>query len=985
MVDSETAPPQSPRPKTSVDNESPTSVATCTSTCSEGGSFYHRREQRIQADRILPLTPPRNDSLGHLVALGSLSQYTLEGGRSACTSVCLVAAARVLSAQHIVACATSEAVDDLVREGVERHRSLSSSQQHVSVVEVWEAPTFSDLVNSLRMGETFQGHVACRQQLIDAFQAAVDFGVDCKRLCLLLTKSGETVLCYADCTNPSYRWYLFDSHGQSHENTKLAYWKHFPSFHRILDAFLTKYPPQSFGSDDSIQSSMYNLFEAVPIVLRDSTHVEPPKKFTMLSRRAFLESLEAEDDDIGSLEMSKAKAAMATEESRRGISMEAANSPSLKASPAHGVPLANFNDRSTFECAISLEIMADPVVCSDGKVYDRPNIENHFETRRTAEEERITLEEARNRGESVGTETSADTRCGCNANRPPIELTSPITGEVVDGVLLPVHLIEQQIVSGIESKAFLMTDEELDDWHQRRTKKKLRDQERREKLRRARELEEEERQRAADDENAEEALPPIPVEGALRVRVDRDLNDDTERFGDKDCGISVVLAKKENRIPANYARQGSDAPRCMVACCAISLSSNTWCARCARLVCDACLSFEVTSIEQPSHSLNEVSRVCFECMTQVIDVMEAPAIRMRQRRAVLIASLERHLTLLTNRASAKQDRIVHHEVEDEFSGRIEEVEQSIGLLEGQLRDLKQQVRRQEKIAAAAAADEVSFDKTHSIPTDIEEMRNQVTALEREYETFLQEDTASNEDEQFEFICRQSDLSHRLEAARTALGVAESSVAEESPSNDEEELARLQQRLGELAKGASDETFDQQIVRAEEQSSVCARLEELSVSIAMNRSSGRISAAAPSMNGIATPALHNLIQELSSFSKVKSQRRFFWSSKKYSELPALLGLLRSQSASQETTTNGKVVSEVQNLLQQIDNLDLNFPPSLRRVIHDAHVEIAHHKFTDRKQQAVLILPRRTNHSATLTMKYKIRLSSLSDFPTKMLEI
>ncbi|MBM3967842.1 MAG: hypothetical protein FJ308_22710, partial [Planctomycetes bacterium] len=227
---------------------------------------------------MLPRSP-QNDQSGKLVASGSMSQYNLEGGQSACTAICVVAAVRILSAEGesvFDQVSSPLSLDAWVREGVRLYRELAgadpsrSSQQHASVDDIFEAGAFRDICQGVMRGVPFQGTVDKRQSLIDAFQAGIDFGVDRSRLAITLTKSGETVLCVADCTSGDYRWFLFDSHGQSHEKEKVSYCKEYSSFHRLLDAYLAKYPFQDFGSDSSIQSSMYNLFEAIPIVL-DST------------------------------------------------------------------------------------------------------------------------------------------------------------------------------------------------------------------------------------------------------------------------------------------------------------------------------------------------------------------------------------------------------------------------------------------------------------------------------------------------------------------------------------------------------------------------------------------------------------------------------------------------------------------------------------------------------------------------------------------
>lgn len=446
-----------------------------------------------------------------------MSQYTLEGGRSACTSICLLACSRLLSdgMNSNLTGIDGLALDEFVKQGVLRYPSL----HHSSLEEIWKMPAFSHLVKDLEKGESFQGSVSRRQDLLDAFQGCLDFAVDCDRLAIILTKSGETVLCVTDVINGPSMWYLFDSHGQSHEDPKLAYWKEFKSFYRLLDAFLIKYPPQTFG-DGSLQSEMYNLFEACPVILSRDCKMRAtvsPKEADKAQAegsscalitenvrrdcemRAEVSAMEAHEANIESSSRSLSAEITTSANAARASSdrlEECAEDTSTQQNP---LPSGLF-DASSYQCAISLEIMADPVVCSDGKMYDRPNIEEHFERRHAEEEQRIAEEHARARGEEVNESREATDCCRCRGARPPIELTSPITNEIVTGILTPVHFVEQQIVSLVESNAFNMTDNELKDWHERRAQKKERDKARREEERIAREREEEMRRNAEEAE-----------------------------------------------------------------------------------------------------------------------------------------------------------------------------------------------------------------------------------------------------------------------------------------------------------------------------------------------------------------------------------------------------------------------------------------------------------------------------------------------------
>jgi hypothetical protein len=802
--------------------------------------------------------PPGNDASGHVVSQGTISQYSIEGGRSACTSICLVACGKLIRESSVqLARLASQDMDVFVQKGVKRYRHLQN--QHSSVDDLWGMPYFTETIEHMEKGDTRQGSVARRQDLIDVFQACIDFAVHCDRLAIVLTKSGETVLCLADLKGgpSSSKWYLFDSHGQSHENPKLASWKEFDSFSSLLEAFLLKYPPQDFG-DASLQADMYNLFEAVPIVDRRDPVVSG-------AANPHYEDEKLHDDSENMsvqptmCEINTKGAPDQASPSQKPVSVPFTGS-SLPSSRGLSLP-PELSHVSNFRCSISLEIMADPVVCSDGKAYDRPSIEQHFHARREQEEERIAHEEARARGEENVNERADE--CCCNADRPPIVLTSPITGQPVDGIITPVQLVEQQIISLVQINCFQLSEEELADWHERREEKKRRDLAREQAERQTRERTAEMRRHAAeaaerrprqsDIEYVEE--PPLPQEAWLQVRIDRDTNEESERLGEHDLGLSVVLAGKCDRIPIAYAAQGNQLPRCMVACCAATVKTTQWCARCARLICDDCLGFGATNIGHPLCATG-LSRICFECVSQLIDAMDSPSMRIRRKRAIIIAAVEKYLTQLSNRAATKQDTVVRLECMDECRGRMEEVESAIRCLGDQLQSLRDQVRLQEKRASDAAAD-AGVDNFNLLV-----LRNQLQALQREYDACLQEQEAADEEEMFDLVLRLSEVGHRLEIARTIVAMEESSVNACSGErvNDatspeiRQDLDRLQRRLDEIASVSCQETVEEQMARTMEVSSLCARIEELSISLASEASTAFETRVAARASPLAPPAL-----------------------------------------------------------------------------------------------------------------------------------
>jgi len=703
-----------------------------------------------------PPRPPQNDSSGKLIAQGSLSQYSLDGGQSACTAVCVVAAVRILSTvgESIFELMSSPVkLDAWVLEGVKLYRALAgtdpsrSCHDHASMDDIFDAAAFRDIGKHVRRGIPYQGTVENRGSLIDAFQAAVDFGDGQSRLAITLTKSGETVLCMADCTDTEYRWFLFDSHGQSHEQKKLSYCKEYSSFHRLLDAYQAKYPFQDFRDDYSLQSAMYNLFEAVPIVL-DSF---PP-----------------------TIDSSTPMAVP----SSQGVEIPVENIPqspgptTSTASPA----LREILDRSQYECVISSEIMADPVVASDGHVYDRPQIEMHFAVRRAAETERIAREESRDNGNPAPADN--DATC-CDGPRPEIELTSPITGLKVLETLTPVLFLERMIVGLVNANALGMTEEEVIDWHERRQEKKVRDTERRAQQEKAAAEEEERRRFDAEAERRyRNRPPPVPVEPSQRVQVVRDIDNASESLGEHDLGICVALGDRSAPVYANTLYQR--VRRCMVGCCAIPLTSSTCCDRCQRPVCSDCLRFGVSSFNPQGtgeHS-NTLHHVCFECVTQIVDAMDSNDAVSNQRSAVILRRLEGHLALLTNRLSTKQDTVIRREMYDEASPRLDEIRGAIGSSRSELNRLKEAVRREQQRANEASADDGG--------PGVGQLLEQLANVKSQWDALLQADSPDDEEELFRYVCRKSELADEHDRLSLMLEEAvrrEEQRAREAAAND----------------------------------------------------------------------------------------------------------------------------------------------------------------------------------------------------------
>ena len=202
---------------------------------------------------------PGNDMEGEIIVQGNISQYSVDHGSLACASICLMAVKEFLVRDFLY----GVDLDAIVMKGAHAHRKLG--MQHAMIDEIWGHSTFSEAVTGLRRGTMHQGILKRNEGFEMALQHALscEEDRDCEKgkVGVLLTKLGETVL----CLHHDASWYLFDSHGESHASIKRAYLKRYDGMSALASALLTKHPVQDFGP--GLQSEMYNMFEAIPVLL----------------------------------------------------------------------------------------------------------------------------------------------------------------------------------------------------------------------------------------------------------------------------------------------------------------------------------------------------------------------------------------------------------------------------------------------------------------------------------------------------------------------------------------------------------------------------------------------------------------------------------------------------------------------------------------------------------------------------------------------
>ncbi|KAL7579566.1 hypothetical protein ACA910_007935 [Epithemia clementina (nom. ined.)] len=427
--------------------------------------------------------------------------------------------------------------------------------------------------------------------------------------------------------------------------------------------------------------------------------------------------------------------------------------------------------KKDFEDPITYQIMADPVTCEDGHTYDRPVIHRCFR-------ERVLAEEERQKKQSENNSTNVDdTSCGGVVG--PIALISPVTGSVVSGSLVPNHILEQQIVRLMEHNLFNLNSDDIADWEERRREKKENDRKREEedRLFRARQgemrrnAEEAEKRNRSRANDANEDGKTDSFDESIFVRLDRRAIDSSVLLSTADTGLSCAVVESSMRVPREIAMANGAVLRCMVHRCAARLEngSETWCSRCARIVCGQCLAFDVTDIQSPGSQ--EIHKICVDCITQLVDVMESGDIYLRQKKVLLTRSLDsRHIARFSNRAALLQQEVVRHESSLRYAPHRAKIEETICGLEDELSWLQEKVK--EAADRASAAREDRHDTSVSDHEEmIQKLMTDCDALENEFASASSEEVPEDEEAAMRYFESFSNISSRLEAARMELVTA----------------------------------------------------------------------------------------------------------------------------------------------------------------------------------------------------------------------
>eukprot|EP00930_Biecheleria_cincta_P004295 TRINITY_DN1051_c0_g3_i1.p1 TRINITY_DN1051_c0_g3~~TRINITY_DN1051_c0_g3_i1.p1 ORF type:complete len:1236 (-),score=183.19 TRINITY_DN1051_c0_g3_i1:82-3789(-) len=295
-------------------------------------------------------------------------------------------------------------------------------------------------------------------------------------------------------------------------------------------------------------------------------------------------------------------------------------------------------ERQAFYCPISMELMVDPVVASDGFTYEREMIENHWETQRQQAQQ-----------DEAGQQRPAADDC-CGRRRARIQATSPLTN-------LPManqNLAENRIVVTLIEKAVeegRIPEGDGNTWRDRR-----------------RQALEQLRNRPAPQPEPPQVQPEVPLltpevfpRSADRVEI-LALPSSTKRgmFASKitSVGLAVDLCDASELMPLFLANG-----RCTIPACRASLKSTllsyvglvsgaVTCHRCGRVTCTNCATHKVKDFAN-----RQSKTMCGECLEDLVDRLPATPEAQRSRH-LIIQRLVAWAHQLEQQAAARERK--HH-------------------------------------------------------------------------------------------------------------------------------------------------------------------------------------------------------------------------------------------------------------------------------------------------------------------------------------
>ena len=215
---------------------------------------------------------------------GSISQYSVEGGRSACTCIALKAAENFLKLQkqrgdgnNSNTVVNADFLRDMILQGCRRYKDLpvnrTNGAEHLSAEDALATNAFPDLqqIGCIRQGLLTRDpyHELGMKQLLADIQSDKDWTA------VLLTKTPETVLvCLPPQSNSIAtlnNFVLIDSHPRPSQfsGADAAYSLSFTTLSDLVTALQSIFPVTDLGPDvPELMSTMYNSFDVYSLKLK---------------------------------------------------------------------------------------------------------------------------------------------------------------------------------------------------------------------------------------------------------------------------------------------------------------------------------------------------------------------------------------------------------------------------------------------------------------------------------------------------------------------------------------------------------------------------------------------------------------------------------------------------------------------------------------------------------------------------------------------
>jgi hypothetical protein len=203
----------------------------------------------------------------------TISQYSLQGGHSACTVISTMLASEALRALQQPPRNNPLDLCDLFQDVITRGASLAASNdsfQHMSCEEaVLLLPP--SCAGAVQCGAVLQGLLHERGCFADIFRRAREAAGGGAPLAIVLTKPPESLCVVLE----PFRCLLFDSHSRPNQGMGNAYLVEARSEQEVLARLVALFPPFPADDLDEMQILMYNGIDATVFVL-PSPPLPPP-------------------------------------------------------------------------------------------------------------------------------------------------------------------------------------------------------------------------------------------------------------------------------------------------------------------------------------------------------------------------------------------------------------------------------------------------------------------------------------------------------------------------------------------------------------------------------------------------------------------------------------------------------------------------------------------------------------------------------------